>query len=169
MQAAFRRLAARMNESVESVSIRPAVEVVPKLGAKPGLPALRVGGVDAYDRPTEHLAGQLDVVDLRTPLRAKAARYGLVLCFALEAIGMERLASELARVVHPEGAVWVAVWKRKFERDGAPSWEEAQSAMLGTGLVDNKVLSLGERIYASRFVHRRRPPRREPASVSRRS
>ena len=56
--------------------MRVAQEVVPKLGAKAGMPALRVGGVATYDRPTEHLAGQLDVIDLALPLRAKAGRYG---------------------------------------------------------------------------------------------
>jgi hypothetical protein len=62
--------------------MRAAVEVVPKLGLKPGLPALRIGDVATYDRPSEHLAGQLDVLDLRVPLRAKDGRFGPVLCRA---------------------------------------------------------------------------------------
>src|SRR5207247_1672871 len=63
--------------------MRAALEVVPKLGAKLGMPALRIGGVATYDRPIEHLAGQLDVIDLKLPLRAKDGRYGRVLCLAL--------------------------------------------------------------------------------------
>jgi len=59
--------------------MRTAVEVVPKLGVKPGMPALRIGGVATYDRPIEHLAGQLDIQDLRLPIRARDGRYGLVL------------------------------------------------------------------------------------------
>jgi hypothetical protein len=31
--------------------MRTIVEVVPKLGVKPGIPALRIGGVATYDRP----------------------------------------------------------------------------------------------------------------------
>jgi len=149
--------------------MRTAVEVVPKLGVKPGLPALRIGGVSTYDRPIEHLAGQLDVLDLRVPVRAKDGRFGLVVCFALGRIPLDRLAGDLVRVTHPDGAIWLVVWKKDYQMDGGPSWEEAQEAMLQTGWVDNKVLSLGAEVYASRYVRRRRPGKREPAGVSSRS
>jgi hypothetical protein len=141
--------------------MRTAVEVVPKLGVKSGAPALRIGGVATYDRPIEHLAGELDVLDFHLPIRAKDARFGLVLCFALEGIPLDRLADDLVRVTHPDGAIWVVVWKKDFLPDGASSWEEAQEAMLGTGWVDNKVLSLGTEVYATRYVRRRRPVKRE--------
>ena len=130
---------------------------MPKLGIKSGLPALRVGDVAIYDRPIEHLAGHLDRSELELPLRYFAGRYGLVLCFALEPCDAPALLRDLVRVTHADGAIWVAVWKRAFERAGVPSWEEMQTAGLATGWVDNKVLSLGDEIYASRFVRRRRP------------
>ena len=149
--------------------MRTAVEVVPKLGVKSGMPALRVGAVATYDRPIEHLAGQLDVADLRVPLRAKDGRFGLVLCFALDRVPLDRLAPELVRITHADGAIWLVVWKRDFLPDGVATWEMAQEAMLETGWVDNKVLSLGIEVYASRYVRRRRPGKREPAGVSRRS
>src|SRR3954464_2067515 len=149
--------------------MRTAVEVVPKLGIKTGMPALRVGAVATYDRPIEHLAGQLDVLDLQVPLRTKAARFGLVLCFALEPVRMDRLAAELVRVTHPDGAIWVVVWKKDFLPAGAPSWGDAQKAILETGWVDNKILSLGAEVYAARYVRRRRPGKREPARVPSRS
>lgn len=128
---------------------------MPRLGIKPGLPALRVGEVATYDRAIEHLAGHLDRSDLELPLRYFAGRYGLVLCFALEPCAAGAVLADLVRVSHAEGAVWVAVWKRAFERAGVPSWEEMRSAGLATGRVDNKVLSLGEEVYATRFVQRR--------------
>lgn len=131
---------------------------MPRLGIKPGLPALRVGDVALYDRPIEHLAGHLDRSELELPLRYFAGRYGLVLCFALEPCDASALLLDLDRVSHAEGAVWVTVWKRKFERAGAPSWEKMRSAGLATGRVDNKVLSLGDEVYATRFVGRRNPP-----------
>ena len=149
--------------------MRAAVEVVPKLGVKSGTPALRIGRVAIYDRPLEHLAGQLDLLDLRVPLRAKDGRFGLVLCFALESVPLDRLASELVRVTHPDGAIWMVVWKKDFLPDGASSWEEAQEAMLQTGWVDNKILSLGAEVYAARYVRRRRPGKREPPVLSGRS
>ena len=147
--------------------MRAALEV-PKLGAKPGLPALRVGGVATYDRPIEHLAGQLDVVALTLPLPAKDGRYGLVLCFALDPIDLERLGRELVRVAHPDGSAWVVVWKKGKLPPSAPSWDDAQEAILDTGWVDNKILSLGEDVYATRYVRRRRPGRREPSAPPRR-
>jgi hypothetical protein len=137
--------------------LRAAQEVVPKLGAKPGFPALRIGEVATYDRPIEHLAGQLDVAPLKVPLRGRDARYGLVLCFALEDIDGARLARELVRVAHPDGAIWVVVWKKGLLPPSAMSWDDAQRVMLATPWVDNKILSLGDQVYGTRYVRRRRP------------
>jgi hypothetical protein len=130
---------------------------VPKLGARPGYPAARMGEVGAYDRPIEHLAGQLDVLPLRIPVRQPDGRYGLVLCFALEECDLDVLAAELVRITHPDGALWVVVWKKAHLPAGAPSWDDAQETVLRTGWVDNKILSLGDQIYATRYVRRRRP------------
>jgi len=130
---------------------------VPRLGAKSGEPALRIGDVTVYDRPIEHLAGQLDVLPLRVPIAKPDGRYGLVLCFALEQCDLVGLARELVRVAHPDGALWVVVWKKAHLPPGAASWEDAQDAILATGRVDNKILSLGDQIYATRYVRRRRP------------
>ena len=149
--------------------LRAAIEVVPRLGPKPGIPALRVAGVSTYDRPIEHVAGQLDDIPLCLPLEAKAARYGLVLCFALEETDLAGLGAELVRVAHPDGAVWVVVWKKDRLPAAAPSWDQAQEAILGAGWVDNKILSLGEDVYATRYVRRRKPGRREPTAPVRRS
>jgi hypothetical protein len=137
--------------------LRAVEEVVPRLGAKAGFPALRIGGVAKYDRPLEHLSGQLDVAPLKLPLPARDGRYGLVLCFSLEDVDPPRLARELVRVAHPDGAIWVVVWKKDHLPPGAPSWDEAQRVMLTTPWVDNKILSLGEQVYATRYVRRRRP------------
>jgi len=118
---------------------------------------LRVGEIALYDRPIEHLAGHLDRAELDLPLRFFAGRYGLVLCFALEPCDAGALAKELVRVSHADGAIWVVVWKKGFEKAGAPSWDEMQRAGLATGWVDNKILSLGDEVYATRFVRRRNP------------
>lgn len=130
---------------------------MPKLGAKAGFPTLRIGAVAKYDRPIEHLSGQLDVAPLKLPLPARDARYGLVLCFALDDVDPPKLARELVRVTHPDGAIWVVVWKKDHLPSGAISWDEAQRVMLTTPWVDNKILSLGDQVYATRYVRRRRP------------
>src|SRR5256885_1585126 len=82
--------------------------------------------------------------------------------FARGRAPLDRLAADLVRIAHPDGTIWLVVWKKDFLPEGAPSWEEAQQAMLGTGWVDNKVLSLGAEVYAARYVRRRRPVKREP-------
>jgi hypothetical protein len=137
--------------------LRAVEEVVPRLGAKTGFPALRVGHVTKYDRPLEHLSGQLDIAPLKLPLRARDGRYGLVLCFSLEEVDSPKLARELVRVTHPDGTIWVVVWKKDHLPPGVLSWDDAQRVMLATSWVDNKILSLGEQVYATRYVRRRRP------------
>jgi hypothetical protein len=134
--------------------LRAADEVVPKLGIPDGLPAVRIGEIATYDRPIEHLAGQLDRAELDLPLRYRAARFGLCLCFALEPIGANDLARELVRVTSTEGAIWVAGWKKPFLKPGLLSWDDIQAAMLPTGWVDNKILSFGDEVYATRYVKR---------------
>ena len=156
MQAAFPGASALDTEPVpRPKGLRPADEVVPKLGLPAGLPAVRIGDVATYDRPIEHLAGQLDRSELELPFRYRAARFGLVLCFALESVGANALAAELVRIANTEGAIWVAVWKKPFLRAGLLSWDDVHAAMLATGWVDHKILSLGDEIYATRFVLRK--------------
>jgi len=136
-------------------SLRAPEEVAPKLGPKSGVPALRIGDIATYDRILEHLAGHLDRSELDLPLRFFAARYGLVLCFALESVDLATLARELTRVANPEGRIWVVVWKKGFLRGGAPSWEAIQEAILPTGWVDNKILSFGDEAYGTQYVLRK--------------
>src|SRR3979411_696576 len=119
-----------------------------------GLPAVRIGDVAAYDRPIEHLAGQLDRTELDLPLRYRAARFGLCLCFALEPVGANALAGELTRITSTEGAIWIVVWKKPFLKPGLLSWDDVQAAMLPTGWVENKILSFGAEVEANGSVRR---------------
>lgn len=143
--------------------LRSAEEVVPKLGVKAGIPVLRIGDVATYDRILEHLAGHLDRHDLDLPLRFFAARYGVVLCFALEPVDLATLARELTRVTNPQGRIWVVVWKKDFLKGGAPSWEQVQEAVLPSGWVDNKILSFGDETYGTQYVLRKEKRPTSPA------
>jgi len=134
--------------------LRAADEIVPKLGVPPGQPALRIGDIATYDRPIEHLAEQLDRAELDLPLRYRASRCGLCLCFALEPVGANALSGELTRVTSTEGTIWIVVWKKPFLRPGLLSWDDVQAAMLPTGWVDNKILSFGDEVYGTRYVLR---------------
>lgn len=134
--------------------LRAADEVVPKLGVPAGLPAVRIGDLAMYDRPIEHLAGHLDRCELELPLRYRAARFGLCLCFALETVDAALLAGELTRVTNDAGAIWIVIWKKPLQRPGRASWDDVQAVMLPTGWVDNKILSFGEQVYGTRYVKR---------------
>jgi hypothetical protein len=124
VQAAFRAPVGLDTDPVpRPKGLRPADEVIPKLGLPAGQPAVRIGDVAAYDRPIEHLAGQLDRCELDLPLRYRAARFGLVLCFALEPVGANALAAELVRIAGSEGVIWIAVWKKA-------NWGEVASDLL---------------------------------------
>jgi hypothetical protein len=135
--------------------LRPADEIILKLGVPSGVPAVRIGDIAMYDRPIEHLAGQLDRAELDLPLRYRAARFGLCLCFALEAVGANALAAELTRITSTEGAIWIVVWKKPFLKPRLLSWDDVHAAMLPTGWVDHKILSFGDEVYATRFVLRK--------------
>ncbi len=135
--------------------LRDPGDVIPKLSVNPGQAALRIGDIATYDRPIEHLAGQLDRAELDLPFRFFAARFGLVLCFALEEVDPAALAAELVRVTNPAGAIWVVVWKKPQLRPGWPSWDAVRQAMLPAGWVDHKILSFGDEVYGTRYVLRR--------------
>lgn len=66
-----------------------------------------------------------------------------------------RLAGLQRRIVS-SGAVWVVMPKKRFaaSRGIAFTWEEMQAAALATDLVDNKIASLTDQDYATRFVIR---------------
>ncbi len=155
MQAAFRPTRERILGTLpRPTGLRAADEVVPKLGAPAGLPAVRIGDLATYDRPIEHLAGHLDRCELELPLRYRAARFGLCLCFALETVDAGLLAGELTRVTNDAGAIWIVIWKKPLQRPGWASWDDLQAVMLPTGWVDNKILSFGDQVYGTRYVKR---------------
>jgi hypothetical protein len=63
----------------------------------------------------------------------------------------------LQRRIRPHGAIWAVMPKKKFalRRGVAFTWEEMQAAGLQTDLVDNKVASITEEDYGTRFVIRK--------------
>jgi hypothetical protein len=59
--------------------------------------------------------------------------------------------------IAPTGAVWAVMPKKKFApgRRVSFTWEELQAAGLQTDLVDNKIASITEQDYGTRFVIRK--------------
>jgi hypothetical protein len=71
--------------------------------------------------------------------------------------GLEARFAALQWDMEPDGALWVVMPKQAAARKrGHPfSWNEMQAAALSTDLVDNKIASLDQEEYATRFVIRR--------------
>ena len=70
--------------------------------------------------------------------------------------------------IRPQGAIWVVMPKKKYARASGIdfAWEGMQAAGLQNDLVDNKVVSLSEQDYGTRFVIRKERRYKYAAYVS---
>lgn len=80
---------------------------------------------------------------------------------------VRRLPSELARlkrILDPGGAVWIVMPKKPFAlaRGVRFTWEEMQAQGLKGDFVDNKIATIDDQEYATRFVLRRDRRRTRP-------
>ena len=84
-------------------------------------------------------------------------RYQAVFFWPTELPGLVARFAELQGRIHPDGAVWAVLPKKPYaaRRGIAFTWEQMQAAGLSTDLVDNKVASVTEQDYATRFVIRK--------------
>jgi hypothetical protein len=66
---------------------------------------------------------------------------------------------DLQNRIIPGGAIWAVIPKKKYAKEWGIdfTWEELQAAGLQTDLVDNKVASINEETYGTRFVIRAGP------------
>jgi hypothetical protein len=84
-------------------------------------------------------------------------KFDLILFWPDSLHGLKAVFQRLQQEIDPDGAVWAVIPKKKF----APSrgidftWEELLAAGLQSDLVDNKVVSVSEQTYATRFVIRK--------------
>lgn len=85
------------------------------------------------------------------------ARYDLIFCWPTALAGLAERFAMLQRHIVPDGAIWSVLPKKPIARSRgiALTWEQMQAAALTTDLVDNKIASLGDGEYATRFVIRR--------------
>lgn len=80
-----------------------------------------------------------------------------ILCWPRSLSGLIDQLQVLQYHIPPEGAIWVVMPKKKFARERGIdfNWEQIQAAVLKTDLVDNKVASITEQEYGTRFVIRK--------------
>jgi hypothetical protein len=65
--------------------------------------------------------------------------------------------ARLQRRIRPDGAIWAVIPKKAAPESRALDfgWDELQAAGLTTDLVDNKIASITDREYGTRFVIRK--------------
>ncbi len=141
--------------TIEIGELRPPEEVLPRLGAKPGMPAARVGPLTAYDKPLQDICGNLATASLKLPLRLAERRHMIIVAWVLEPVDPFGLMRGLVRSSHPDGSIWLVTYKKEHEKPGLPTYEELLRAGLGAGWVDSKILVIGNVLQATRFVERR--------------
>jgi len=83
--------------------------------------------------------------------------YDVILFWPTRLAGLSDRFAQLQRHIVPGGAIWAVIPKKPFARARGIdfSWSELQGAALQTDLVDDKVATLSEEEYATRFVIRK--------------
>jgi hypothetical protein len=89
--------------------------------------------------------------------RLGEGRYDVILFWPSQLEGLAEQFADLQRRIVPNGSIWAVIPKQKFavRRGVAFTWEQMQAAGLQTDLVDNKVASVTEQDYGTRFVIRK--------------
>ncbi len=133
-------------------------ELAKKLGIKPGLRVclLETGaGSAAAESAAAVRSTCQSIADLSESF--EQVDYDLIFTWPHQLADLVTLFSMLERRIHPNGAIWVIMPKKKYApgRGVDYSWDEMQAAGLQTDLVDNKVASIDEQDYGTRFVIRK--------------
>jgi hypothetical protein len=83
--------------------------------------------------------------------------YDVILFWPTQLAELSDRFAQLQRHIVPDGAIWAVIPKKPFARVRGIDfgWSELQRAALQTDLVDNKVATLSEKEYATRFVIRK--------------
>lgn len=133
-----RKLGLMPGRSVCLLEASPSAEAIVRAACPPGVALV----VDASDpgEPAHDMA-----------------RCDVLLFWPRTLDGLTARLATLQACIAPDGALWIVIPKRAHmrARGVAFTWEEMQSAALGTDLVDNKIASFSDTDYATRFVIRK--------------
>jgi hypothetical protein len=127
-------------------------DLATKLGIKPGYK------VALLSAPAELAAALVDAAPgtefYDTP---SDAPYELLLFWPTQLAGLVETFAQLQQQIVPDGAIWTIIPKQRAARARGItlSWEALQAAGLQTDLVDNKIASVSDEEYATRFVIRK--------------
>lgn len=84
-------------------------------------------------------------------------RYDAVFLWPTALAGLPRRFAALQHAIVLSGAIWAVMPNKRTapQRGISFTWDEMQAAALTTDLVDNKIVSLSDEEYATRFVIRK--------------
>lgn len=127
-------------------------DLINKLGIKPGY---KVALLDAPPQLVTELVQAAPEAEFYDSL--SDAPYEVLLFWPTQPDGLTETFAQLQRQIVPDGAVWAVIPNQKTarQRGSALSWEAMQTAGLQTDLVDNKIASVSDEEYATRFVIRK--------------
>lgn len=127
-------------------------ELASKLSIKPGYKVALLGASAELRAALEQAYPAAEFFD-----SLSAAPYEIILFWPTQLAGLADTFAQLQRQIVPDGAVWAVIPRQRIarQRGMALTWEEMQAAGLQTDLVDNKIASISDEEYATRFVIRK--------------
>lgn len=127
-------------------------DLATKLGIKPGDKVALLGAPAALTVVLEQACPGAEFYD-----SLSAVPYELLFFWPTSLDGLAETFAQFQRQIVPNGAVWAVIPKQRFARQRGLTftWEEMQAAGLQTDLVDNKIASISDEEYATRFVIRK--------------
>jgi uncharacterized protein YdeI (YjbR/CyaY-like superfamily) len=145
----------RAARTAPEVVSRRMSDLTRKLGIVPGFSMLLIDAPES-DAALLREACPPDVV-FDTEEEGASVRYDLILFWPRSADGLVETFAALQWRIVPDGAIWAALLKKPIARRRGITltWEEMQAAALQTALVDNKIASISDETYGTRFVIRR--------------
>jgi hypothetical protein len=132
-------------------------DLAKKLGLKPGQTVCLIAAPAASARLVRREAPP----GIRFVRSAAGRKLDHVFLWPSEVRGLGLKLSRIQRDLAPDGSVWVVMPKKAFApaRGVRFTWEEMQAEALKSDFVDNKIATIDQRNYGTRFVIRkeRRP------------
>jgi hypothetical protein len=85
-------------------------------------------------------------------------KYDLIVFWPFRLEGLEGDFAALQAHLKPDGALWAVMPKKNYARQRGIdfTWDQMQAAGLTTDLVDNKIATIDDQDYGTRFVIRKK-------------
>jgi hypothetical protein len=131
-------------------------DLAQKLGLKPGQSICLLGATPEAAQAIraecdERLGGDVTLTET-----LESCPFDLVFFWPRALEGLAERFAVLQRMIVADGAIWAVIPKKAVARARGLTltWEEMQAAALTTDLVDNKIASVTDEEYGTRFVIR---------------